>query len=167
MFIRNVVLLAFLLAGASAHSDPPFATYTAEITELNGSGVTATAVVFAGINGNIGYGGFAEGLQSDLEAATVSQIHRTGVAFVKLIDSIDVYLTDLVCVVLFFSSPSCFKSALKPMGVASTFTPGLVVKIPRHKVAITLLIPSRKIHGWRHATRVAPTARRRFQGSWI
>jgi hypothetical protein len=108
MLIRNVALLALLLAGVSADNhDRPFATYTAEITELNGSGVTATAVVFASNDGGlIGYGGFAEGLESDLKAATVSQIHRADVSFVKLIiDSIDVYLTDLVLVALFFSSP--------------------------------------------------------------
>jgi hypothetical protein len=75
MMIRNVALLALLLADVSANS--PFGTYTAEITELGGSGVTGTAVVFAGNDGGfVGYGGFAEGLESGLQAELVSQIHR-------------------------------------------------------------------------------------------
>jgi hypothetical protein len=97
MLIRNLVLIALLLAGISANSVGPFATYKADITELNGSGVTATAIVFAGYDGGfIGYGGFAEGLQSGLQAEFVSQIHRPGFSFVKLVDSIAVYLNDLV-----------------------------------------------------------------------
>jgi len=79
MLIHNVAVLSLLLAGASAHGDPPFATYSAEITELNGSGVTAKAIVFAGINGTAGYGGFAEGLLPDLEAATCNATNGCGV----------------------------------------------------------------------------------------
>jgi hypothetical protein len=104
MLICNVAPLALILAGVSAHSDTAFPTYKAEITELNGSGVNGTALVFAGKEGGvIGYGGFAEGLASDLEAATVSEIHRVGVSFVKLIDSrsMYVYLTNLALVILF------------------------------------------------------------------
>jgi hypothetical protein len=90
--IRNVAILSLLLThslaraygtdntgtgkedSANSGRGPMFATYTAEITELNGSGVTATAIVFAGnVGGFIGYGGFAEGLESSLQAEFVSQ----------------------------------------------------------------------------------------------
>jgi hypothetical protein len=53
------------------------------------------------------------------------------------------------------------------MDVASTFTQGLTVEMPRHKVAITMKLPSKTIRGSRPATRVAPTARRRSRGLWI
>jgi hypothetical protein len=102
MMIRNVALLALLLAGVSAKKDGPFATYTAEIMPIPGSGltsvsVTGTVVVFAGDDkGSIGYGGFAEGLEPGSTAEKVSPIHRAGVSFVKLADSIHVYLNDLV-----------------------------------------------------------------------
>jgi hypothetical protein len=109
MIFRNVALLALLFARVSAKKDGPFATYTADIVALNDGGPTATVVVFAGYDGGlIGYGGFATGLEIDLEAEDVSHIHRAGVSIVKLIDSIDVYLNDLV-LVLFSSSP-CFSA---------------------------------------------------------
>jgi hypothetical protein len=53
------------------------------------------------------------------------------------------------------------------MGVASTFTLGLVVIPPMHKVAITIIPPSRTILGLRFATRATATARRRSRGLWI
>jgi hypothetical protein len=91
IMIRNVALLALLLADVSAKKDGPFATYTAEITLIPGSlstiGATATVVVFAGDDkGLIGYGGFAEGLEPGLAAAedVSHHIHRAGVSFVKL-----------------------------------------------------------------------------------
>ncbi len=167
MLIRNVAPLALILSGVSAQGDTAFATFKAEITELNGSGVNATALIFAGKEGGlIGYGGFAEGLASDLEAATVSEVHRVGVSFVKLIDSQSMYTSLSLYLLFFFSSPFS-KSALQRMGVASTFTLGIVVRIVLHKVTITMKIRSWKIRGLRPATRVTPMARRRSRGLWI
>ena len=77
MLTLNLSFLAlFLLTEVSAQ----FTTYRADITALSGSGVTGTAVVFAGLDGSTsGYAGFASGLQTNLVASKCNATNGCGV----------------------------------------------------------------------------------------
>jgi hypothetical protein len=75
MLLRNFSLALFV-TGASAQ----FLTYRADITALGGSGVTGTAVVFAGLDGStVGYAGFAAGLGVSLKAEDCTATNGCGV----------------------------------------------------------------------------------------
>lgn len=68
-----------LIALFSCSTSAKYATYRAEITELSSSGVTGTAVVFAGDDmSTVGYAGHASGLSASLGAANCTATNGCG-----------------------------------------------------------------------------------------